>query len=113
MAMGAAVRASAGFSTTVAICSPLRHGAIAHFEFSLALLKFLHKKVRNPWRILRPKAALFVPLAVTQVEYKVYTDLLECTGARNVLIIEDTFNQAARHLPPSYKMIVEITPEDR
>lgn len=96
IAMGAAVRAAAGFSTTVAVCSPLKHGAVANFEFSRSLLLFLLNKAGRPRYWLRPKAALFVPLEVTQIEYKVYTELLECIGARSgVLIVESTFKKLA------------------
>jgi len=113
VACGAEASSASFANQDLVLCSPLREGMVASFELSRALIGHLLKKSGQRFNSLfGPKAALFVPRPVTQLEYKALTDLLQSNGAGKVTIIEEPIAKADWDLPASVKMIVEISPED-
>lgn len=95
---------------------PLQDGVIKDIEFAEGLLKhFIRKVHQNPSRlpkIPRPKIAIGIPSAVTEVERRAVSDASVSAGAREVFLIEEPMAAAlGAKLPieePKGNMIIDI-----
>jgi len=90
------------------IGSIFKNEVVAEFDLSIAIFKyFLWKaKVR---RFPRPKIAVCVSVDMTQVEERALVELLNSLGARDIMIIEGSFEKAKGDIPSTYRTIIEIT----
>src|SRR3954467_12797125 len=78
---------------------PLRHGVIADFEVTEAMLsQFLAKVVRS--RFSRPTVVMCAPSGITDVERRAIEEASLAAGAREVHLIEESLPGAARAGPP-------------
>jgi len=72
---------------------PLRHGVIADFDATQALLEYYIKKVHeSPGlfpKIPKPKVVIGVPSGVTEVEQRAVQDAALSAGARQAYLIEE------------------------
>lgn len=98
----------------VVIGSPLKYGVVAEIDWALSMFKFFLEKIGKRPFFWRPKGVLFIPQELTPVEHKVYIEMMAISGISglaNALIIEDFFQTTTlSELPPSYKTILEIRP---
>jgi rod shape-determining protein MreB len=67
---------------------PLRHGVIADFEVTEAMLRYFMRRVEQP-RFGRPRLVMCVPSGVTEVEKRAVIDASSSAGARSVQLIEE------------------------
>ncbi|MCL1935614.1 MAG: rod shape-determining protein MreB [Defluviitaleaceae bacterium] len=68
---------------------PLREGVISDYDITERMLKyFIQKAVGRPF-FLKPRIAVCVPSAVTEVERRAVEDATRQAGARKVFIIEE------------------------
>jgi len=68
---------------------PLREGVISDYEITEKMLKaFIQKAIGKPL-LLKPRIAVCVPSAVTEVERMAVEDATKQAGARQVFIIEE------------------------
>ena len=68
---------------------PLKEGVISDYEITERMLKhFIKKSVGKPL-LLKPRIAVCVPSAVTEVERRAVEDATRQAGARQVFIIEE------------------------
>src|ERR671929_41692 len=73
---------------TISADRPLRHGVIADFEVTEAMLRqFLDKVVRS--RFSRPRMVICAPSGVTDVERRAVEEASLSAGAREVHLIEE------------------------
>ena len=66
---------------------PVRDGAIADFEATVALLRALVRRVRNPWALRGPRIVLSAPCELTQVERRALVEAARSAGAREVYLL--------------------------
>jgi rod shape-determining protein MreB and related proteins len=67
---------------------PLRHGVIADFEVTEAMLRYFMRRAELP-RFGRPRLVMCVPSGVTEVEKRAVIDASLSAGARSVQLIEE------------------------
>ena len=68
---------------------PLREGVISDYDITERMLKyFIQKSVGKPL-LLKPRIAVCVPAAVTEVERRAVEDATRQAGARQVFVIEE------------------------
>ncbi len=92
---------------------PLKHGVIADFDVTEAMLQHYIRKINGDRRILaRPRVVVSVPACVTEVERKAVIDACLGGGAREAYIIEEPLAAAlGAGLPihePKGTMIINI-----
>ncbi|MDP3888874.1 MAG: rod shape-determining protein [bacterium] len=79
--------------TTIEAFRPLRHGVIADFDATEAMLEHYIKKVHESGRLFpkvaKPKVVVGVPSGVTEVERRAVADAAFSAGARAVYLIEE------------------------
>src|SRR5262245_5567824 len=97
---------------TIEVIRPLRSGAIADFECTMAMLRYFITKVHRRQRLVRPRIIIGVPSGITQVEKRAVRESGELVGARAVHLIEEPMAAAiGAGLPisePSGNMILDI-----
>ena len=96
---------------TISAVRPLRHGVIADFEVTRAMLRhFLRASMRN--RLSRPRVVLCVPSGVTPVERRAVEQAVLSAGARAAYLIEEALAGAiGAGLPvaePAGSFVVDI-----
>lgn len=79
---------------TVELIKPVSAGVIADFESTRQMLRRFIESVCKK-TLLKPRAVVSVPCAVTEVEKKAFIQLLQASGAREVFIIEEPVAAAA------------------
>jgi len=67
---------------------PLRHGVIADFEVTEAMLRHFIRKVNNKRRS-HPRVVVAIPSGITEVERRAVKESAEQAGAREVYLIEE------------------------
>ncbi len=92
---------------------PLKHGVIADFDVTEAMLQYYIRKINGDRRVLaRPRVVVSVPACVTEVERKAVIDACLGGGAREAYIIEEPLAAAlGAGLPihePKGTMIINI-----
>ncbi len=90
--------------------SPFRNGIVAEFDLARKLFEYFLKKI-NVRRLFRLRAAVCVPVEMTQVEQRVLTELMYCVKAQRILIINESYMNAVAVIPDKYELIIEIMPE--
>lgn len=68
---------------------PLSNGVISNFEYTEHMIRNFLEKVFGKIGLVRPKVALCVPSAVTNVEARAVVDAAINAGARKVYLIEE------------------------
>ncbi|NLE92171.1 MAG: rod shape-determining protein [Elusimicrobia bacterium] len=89
---------------------PMKHGVIADFEITEAMLRYFIKKVNK--RLRRPRIVIAIPSGITEVEKRAVKDSAERAGAGEVFLIEEPIAAAIGvGLPiqePVGNMIIDI-----
>src|SRR5918999_2864533 len=78
---------------TISADRPLRHGVIADFEVTEAMLRQFVGKVLNN-RIARPRMVICAPSGITEVERRAVEEATLSSGAREVHLIEESLAAA-------------------
>jgi rod shape-determining protein MreB len=96
---------------TISADRPLRHGVIADFEVTEAMLsQFLAKVVRNRWS--RPTVVMCAPSSITDVERRAIIEASLSAGAREVHLIEESLAAAIGSglaiAEPIGRMVVDV-----
>jgi len=73
---------------TISATRPLRHGVIADFEVTEAMLRHFMRKVHRS-RGSRPRAVMCAPSGITDVERRAVEEACTEAGARKVELIEE------------------------
>lgn len=68
---------------------PLRRGAITDFEITERYIRLLLEKVGVRRRVIRPRALICVPSAITEVERRAVQEAAIAAGAREAFLIEE------------------------
>ena len=96
---------------TISATRPLRHGVIADFEVTEAMLRRFMEKVLSS-RFSRPRLVMCAPSGVTEVERRAVEEASLSAGAREVHLIEESLAAAiGAGLPiaePVGRMVVDI-----
>src|SRR5689334_23912961 len=80
-------------SATISADRPLRHGVIADFEVTEAMLRqFVGKVLHN--RFSRPRMVICAPSGITEVERRAVEQATLAAGAREVHLIEESLAAA-------------------
>jgi rod shape-determining protein MreB len=89
---------------------PMKHGVIADFEITEAMLRYFIKKVNK--RLRRPRIVIPIPSGITEVEKRAVKDSAERAGAGEVFLLEEPIAAAIGvGLPiqePVGNMIIDI-----
>jgi rod shape-determining protein MreB len=90
---------------------PLRHGVIADFEVTEAMLRqFMGKVLRN--RLSRPRVVMCAPSGMTDVERRAVEEASRAAGARETHLIEESLAAAiGAGLPiaePVGRMVIDV-----
>ncbi len=73
---------------TIAATRPLRHGVIADFDVTEAMLRYFIRSVLDRHRA-RPRLIVCAPSGITQVEQRAVEEASLAAGARSVRLIEE------------------------
>src|SRR5215470_606503 len=96
---------------TISADRPLRHGVIADFEVTEAMLRQFVLKVL-PSRFSRPRMVICAPSGITEVERRAVEEATLSAGAREVHLIEESLAAAiGAGLPiaePVGRMVVDV-----
>ena len=96
---------------TIAATRPLRHGVIADFEVTEAMLRYFLRKA-HPSRWTRQRVVMCVPSGVTSVETRAVEEACLSAGARQVALIEEPIAAAIgaglEIAQPQGHMVVDI-----
>src|SRR3712207_5704568 len=96
---------------SISAVRPLRHGVIADFEVTEAMLRYFMRKAGHRRRA-RPRLIMCVPSGVTEVEKRAVIDASLAAGAREVQLIEEPLAAAiGAGLPieePRGHMVVDV-----
>jgi rod shape-determining protein MreB len=88
-AVGAAAERMIGRTpATISATRPLRHGVIADFEVTEAMLRYFIRSVLDRHRA-RPRLIVCAPSGITQVEQRAVEEASIAAGARRVRLIEE------------------------
>jgi len=68
---------------------PLRHGVIADYEVTEAMLRHFVRKVHNRRHWIRPRIVIAVPSGITEVEKRAVNESAAAAGAREVHLVEE------------------------
>jgi rod shape-determining protein MreB len=94
LAIGASAKRVLGrVPATIEIVRPLRHGVIADFDATAAMLSYYIKKVHESGTVIpkipRPRVVIGIPSGVTEVERRAVADAALSSGAREAHLIEE------------------------
>lgn len=96
---------------TISATRPLRHGVIADFEVTEAMLRHFITKV-HPRRTARPRVVICAPSGITDVERRAVCEACLSAGASRVQLIEEPLAGAIGvGLPieePTGRMVVDV-----
>jgi rod shape-determining protein MreB len=73
---------------TISAVRPLRHGVIADFEVTEAMLRYFLRKVHRS-RFAHPEVIMCAPSGITEVENRALEEACLAAGARRVYLIEE------------------------
>ncbi len=73
---------------TISATRPLRHGVIADFEVTEAMLRHFIRKV-HPSRTARPRVVMCAPSGITEVERRAVSEACSRAGASRVQLMEE------------------------
>src|SRR5947208_9078028 len=96
---------------TISATRPLRHGVIADFDVTEAMLRYFIRKVLDRHRA-HPRLIVCAPSGITQVEQRAVEEASLAAGARRVQLIEEPIAAAIgaglQIAEPSGRMVVEV-----
>src|SRR5215207_1959737 len=92
---------------TISADRPLRHGVIADFEVTEAMLRQFVGKVLNN-RFARPRMVICAPSGITEVERRAVEEATLSAGAREVHLIEESLAAGIDIGEPVGRMVVDI-----
>lgn len=93
---------------TILVLSPLKHGMIADYTLAQAMFKDMLKKASVLKHMLKPRIAICIPSDSTEVDRKAFQDVFYQSGAREVLLSEESIEEMKQSLPTSYHVLIEI-----
>jgi rod shape-determining protein MreB len=114
VAVGSAARDMIGRTPgTINVIRPMKHGVIADYLITEAMLRHFIGKVAGPFRLVRPEVMICIPAGVTSVEQRAVRDAAEQAGARRPahLIPEPLAAAIGAHIPvgtASGNMVIDI-----
>ena len=114
VAVGTAARDMIGRTPgTISVIRPMKHGVIADYLITEAMLRHFIGKVVGRLNLIRPEVMICIPAGVTSVEQRAVRDAAEQAGARRPahLIPEPLAAAIGAHLPvgtASGNMILDI-----
>lgn len=74
---------------TIVASRPLKHGVIADYKTTEAMLRYFINKVLGGWRFFRPEVMVAVPAGITSTERRAVVDATIAAGARAAYIIKE------------------------
>jgi len=90
LAVGEAARRMLGRTPdNIAAVRPLREGVISDYDMTEKMLRHFIQKAVGRNLIMKPRIAVCVPSAVTEVERRAVQDATRQAGARHVMVIEE------------------------
>ncbi len=91
---------------------PMRHGVIADFDITEALVGYFIRKVHHRRMGIMPRVVIAVPTGITEVEKRAVINSTERAGARQVFVIDEPLaagiGAGLPMLDPIGNMIVDI-----
>ncbi len=91
---------------------PMKDGVIADFEVAENMLKYFIKKIRENYRLFRPRLIICIPSGATDIEKKSVLDAAYEAGVREAYLIEEAMAAAMgvglKVQEPVGNMIVDI-----
>jgi rod shape-determining protein MreB and related proteins len=114
VAVGTAARDMIGRTPgSISVIRPMKHGVIADYLITEAMLRHFIGKVVGRFNLIRPEVMICIPAGVTSVEQRAVRDAAEQAGARRPahLIPEPLAAAIGAHLPvgtASGNMILDI-----
>jgi rod shape-determining protein MreB and related proteins len=114
VAVGTAARDMIGRTPgSISVIRPMKHGVIADYLITEAMLRHFIGKVVGRFNLIRPEVMICIPAGVTSVEQRAVRDAAEQAGARRPahLIPEPLAAAIGAHIPvgtASGNMIVDI-----
>ena len=73
---------------------PLKEGVIADFTATKLMLKEILRKIFRKYNIIRPNIVVGIPNLITEVEKRAVEEALYGSGAKKVLLVEETVASA-------------------
>lgn len=98
---------------TILVLSPLKHGMIADYTLAQAMFKDMLKKASVLKHMLKPRIAICIPSDSTEVDRKAFQDVFYQSGAREVLLSEESIEEMKQSLPTSYHVLIEIVQSEK
>ncbi len=74
---------------SISVIRPLKHGVIADFDITEALLRYFIQKVHKRKWGLRPRVIIAIPSGITVVERRAVVSSSERAGAREVYLVSE------------------------
>lgn len=74
---------------TIVASRPLKHGVIADYKTTEAMLRYFINKALGGWRLFRPEVMVAVPAGITSTERRAVVDATIAAGARAAYIIKE------------------------
>jgi len=114
VAVGTAAREMIGrVPGSINVIRPMKHGVIADYLITEAMLRHFIGRVVGPLRLVRPEVMICIPAGVTSVEQRAVRDAAEQAGARRPahLIPEPLAAAIGAHIPvgtASGNMVIDI-----
>ncbi len=114
VAVGAAARDMIGRTPgSISVIRPMKHGVIADYLITEAMLRHFIGKVVGRFNLIRPEVMICIPAGVTSVEQRAVRDAAEQAGARRPahLIPEPLAAAIGAHIPvgtASGNMVLDI-----
>ena len=98
----------------VSVVSPMKNGVVADYDLAAKIFRYYLSKTCGTRRLFcKPSVAVCVPLELTKVERRAYEDVFYQAGARRVLLVKKTMEQALAEIPAKYGVIVGIYPQSQ
>lgn len=98
------------------VISPLKQGRIADVMASVALFRWLIEKAWGKKTLFRPCVIVCVSKEFTELERKIYEDVIRQSGAKQVWITSDHAKDVIKAMDAGqygkYQMILAITKDD-
>jgi rod shape-determining protein MreB len=74
---------------TIVASRPLKHGVIADYRTTEAMLSYFINKATGGWRLFRPEVMVAVPAGITSTERRAVIDATIAAGAKAAYIIKE------------------------
>lgn len=92
----------------ILLLSPLKNGVIADYAVAQIMFKQLLQKNGVLHGIMKPKIAVCIPVDLTEVERKAFTEAFHQAGAKEITLSEVSHEETNQTLSASYGVLVEI-----